>query len=549
LNFDHKPQKPQINRKSADGKMVATGGLLLSCLAASRYDCHHHHGNIGFTNQYQTALFGVEPSRSSSSSEPRQGRNETIPLSSPPQAEIGVVNEDSLQKILDEHSPKQPQKWEARFSLLVQYKNREGNCIVPLPHIEGGEKLGIWVANTRHFKKTGKLIQERIDRLDDIAFEWSVSEAYREKMFTLLKQYKTRTGDCNVPQRHVEDGENLGTWVLTKRQFHKKGTLTQDYVKSLEAIGFIWDTPVSLEWNNMFSLLEQYNTREGDCNVPANHTEGGNKLGTWVARTRQLKKKGKLRQGKIDRLDEMAFAWSVSEAHWETMSTLLKQYKARTGDYNVPQHHVEDGENLGIWVLTKRNSHRKGTLAQDYVKRLEVIGFIWDTPVSLEWNNMFSLLEQYNMREGDCNVPTTHTEGEAKLGSWAARTRHFKKKGRLSQDKIDRLGEIGFVWNVSEEYWKKMFSLLKQYKAREGDCSVLQRHIEDGETLGSWVNNARQLVRKGNLDPEKQKLLEGIGFSGKRPVECHDDSVDPHLTITRREEDLPRLDGKYRIRF
>ena len=525
--------------------MVATGGLFLLCLAASRYDCRHHHGNIGVTSQHQTALFVVKPC--SSSFEPIRMPNETSPNSSLPQAEIGVADE-ALQ-ILDEHHPK-PQKWEDRFSLLVQYKNREGNCMVPQPHMEGGEKLGNWVAHTRHFKKKGKLSQWRIDRLDKIGFAWSISETYWKKMFYLLKQYKARTGDYNVPPRHVlEDGENLGAWVRAQRQFHKKGTLAQHYDNSLDAIGFIWDKPVSVDWNTMFSLLEQYKTREGDCNVPANHIEEGEKLGKWVAHTRQFNKKGKLSQERIDHLDEIAFAWSVSEAYWETMFNLLKQYKARTGDYNVPPRHVEDGENLGAWVLAKRQIHKKGTLAQDHVKSLEDIGFIWDKPVSVEWNNMFSLLEQYKTREGDCNVPANYTEEGEKLGSWVARTRHFKKKGKLTQDKKDRLCEIGFVWNVSEAYWKKMFNLLKQYEAREKNCSVLQHHIEDGETLGAWVNNARQLKRKGKLDPGKQKLLDGIGFSGKRPVERRHKSINPNLIFTKPDGRSRQLYGIRRFRF
>jgi hypothetical protein len=74
--------------------------------------------------------------------------------------------------------------------------------------------------------------------------------------------------------------------------------------------------------------------------------------------------------------------------------------------------------------------------------------------VSVEWNDIFPLFEHYSTLDGDCNVPANHIEGGEKLGSWVACSRHlFKKKGQLSQAKIDRLGEIEFVWNVSEAYW------------------------------------------------------------------------------------------------
>jgi hypothetical protein len=236
--------------------MVATGGLFLFCLAASRYNCRHHHGHIGVTRQYRTALFGV---KRPSSSEPRRRHNEETrsPLSSPLEAEIGAVDEDSLQlldgpsrqrqdeyslQLLDERS-RQRKSWEDRFSLLLQYRKREGDCNVPQSHIEGGEKLGLWVAQTRHFKKKGQLSQNKIDRLDEIHFLWIVSEAYWEKMFTLLKQYKAREGDCSVLQRHFEDGETLGAWVNNKRQLKRKGKLDPEKQKILEFMDFKWEAP------------------------------------------------------------------------------------------------------------------------------------------------------------------------------------------------------------------------------------------------------------------------------------------------------------------
>ena len=57
--------------------------------------------------------------------------------------------------------------WEIRFNELVQYKAKHGDCNVP----RSRGQLGRWVHNQREKYKTGKLSQDRIDRLNGIGFD------------------------------------------------------------------------------------------------------------------------------------------------------------------------------------------------------------------------------------------------------------------------------------------------------------------------------------------------------------------------------------------
>jgi hypothetical protein len=54
--------------------------------------------------------------------------------------------------------------------------------------------------------------------------------------------------------------------------------------------------------------------------------------------------------------------------------------------------------------------------------------------------------------------------------------------------------------------------LLKQFKTREGHCNVPRLHKEDGANLGVWVSNQRQRKKMGKVDPDRQKILQEIGF-------------------------------------
>ena len=60
--------------------------------------------------------------------------------------------------------------------------------------------------------------------------------------------------------------------------------------------------------------------------------------------------------------------------------------------------------------------------------------------------------------------------------------------------------------------WEEILFLLQQFKEREGHCNVPQSHGEDRVKLGAWVFTQRQLERSKKIKPERQKILEEIGF-------------------------------------
>merc|ERR1712130_616549 len=110
------------------------------------------------------------------------------------------------------------QKWEDNFTLLIKYKDREGNCDVPRNHKEDEKNLGNWLNDQRKLKRKEKLSEEYQHRLEELGVAWDVLSQKWEDMFTLLIKYKDREGNCDVPQNHKEDEKNLGTWLSDQRQ-------------------------------------------------------------------------------------------------------------------------------------------------------------------------------------------------------------------------------------------------------------------------------------------------------------------------------------------
>ena len=127
--------------------------------------------------------------------------------------------------------------WEEGFTKLEQFHAKERHCRVPKRHQEGGYNLGTWVNSQR--RKKASLSPERLERLDAIGFVWDPIAADWEEGFTKLQQFHATKGHCRVPQRHQEEGYNLGTWVGVQRR--NKANLSPERHERLEAIGFVWD--------------------------------------------------------------------------------------------------------------------------------------------------------------------------------------------------------------------------------------------------------------------------------------------------------------------
>ena len=177
----------------------------------------------------------------------------------------------------------------------------------------------------------------------------------------------------------------------------------------------------------------------------------------------------------------------------------------------VPSDYEKDAMKLGAWVVRQRSLKKKGILERSREQRLDELGFVWAVSEE-QWQSMYQLLSKFHEREGHCTVSFRHLEGGRPLGTWAAKQRKMWKAGKLTVEKQNQLDHLGFVWNVLEEQWQSMYQLLVQYHEREGHCSVSQKHSEEGQALGSWINTQRKSWKAGKLSVKKQKQLDQLGF-------------------------------------
>lgn len=224
-----------------------------------------------------------------------------------------------------------------------------------------------------------------------------------------LKEFKVKNGHTNVPKN--EKYMQLGRFVNNHRQFYRKklegetNSLTDDRVKALEELGFVWAMkPISENrarhlqsmWEARIQELQEYKNQHGHCNVP--RKEGNGDLGKFVMNQRYYYKtrhehKNSLTPERIQDLENLGFVWTLkgrtqgyltNDEKWERNVNELKKFKEKFGHVSV----TKSGEytELGQFVGNQRYFYRrrlKGestSLTDDRIKVLSDLGFGWRAP-------------------------------------------------------------------------------------------------------------------------------------------------------------------------
>ncbi len=327
---------------------------------------------------------------------------------------------------------------------------------------------------------------------DSIGTSW-------DEWYGCLKVYKEREGHCLVPVAHREGDYRLGRWVSNVRT--TKDKIEEARRRQLDELGFVWDA-LHAAWERGFDALKLCKEREGHCNVPRPHIEGGFRLGKWVG-TQRINKDTMPAERKR-RLDAIGFIWNARESEWEEGFAALRAFLAREGHCNVPAAHMEGAHRLGRWVNHLRVI--RDTIPAQRKQRLDAMGFVWDV-LDTQWEEGVAALTLFKAREGHCLCSGNHVEGTFKLGGWVSRQRARSHK---IPERRQRLDALGFVWDVREREWEEGCTALAHFKAREGHWRVPKLHKEGAFNLGQWVNNLRG--NKDTIPSDRKRRLETMGM-------------------------------------
>jgi hypothetical protein len=109
--------------------------------------------------------------------------------------------------------------------------------------------------------------------------------------------------------------------------------------------------------------------------------------------------------------------------------------------------------------------------------------------------------------------------------------RSWRRKGILSQDRIQRLDGIGFSWStrlddndasgsfqehvkVADQLWELRFAELVRFRKQHGHCNVPKSDVRK-RRLNRWLAWQRKNWRTGRLREDRKKRLQKLGLDWK----------------------------------
>lgn len=138
------------------------------------------------------------------------------------------------------------------------------------------------------------------------------------------------------------------------------------------------------------------------------------------------------------------------------------------------------------------------------------------------WTERFEDLLRFCDENGHCLVPNFYPQNPL-LAQWTKRQRYqYKlkmegKRSTITEERVQTLEEVGFVWDSHKAVWEERLEELKQFKEEFKHCNVPSRYKRNHQ-LAIWVKRQRRQQKSkicglpNCMTDEREEALDKIGF-------------------------------------
>jgi superfamily II DNA or RNA helicase len=290
-------------------------------------------------------------------------------------------------------------QWETMFKELIEFYDEHKSFDIPLDKKRG--TLRRWMQTQQTLKRKGTITPERLSKLNDVNFPWSIksppvpnrfgkdNEGYFLQMFDQLFSFVIKHNHAIIP-RGDKTTKPLALWLVKQRKLFREGKFPQERIEKFKRINvdLAYDRSKEFEniWMNRYNELVAFKEVNGNCR-PSARSGNSKTLGSWVLLQRMDRKKNVLDDYKIELLNKIGFNWSgelkgetfkPKEDVWLTKYQLLLDFKAQHNTTIVPQHNKE----IGRWVNDQRVNFKRKKLSEFRINKLNEIDFVWNVKQS-----------------------------------------------------------------------------------------------------------------------------------------------------------------------
>jgi hypothetical protein len=177
---------------------------------------------------------------------------------------------------------------------------------------------------------------------------------------------------------------------------------------------------------------------------------------------------------------------------------------------------------LGEWSRRQRDLYKMEALPGDHFKKLTELGFNFvpgkkkEAPTFSLWATHVTELEAYKEANGHTDVPRSFSLNQA-LGAWVHQTRVAYTEGKLTDEQIEELEELGFEFKLKKmrprqaRVWERNFAQLADYK--EKNNGSFQGLRTDNPHIGEWLKRQKRYYRENALKQDRFDRLSELGVT------------------------------------
>ncbi len=399
--------------------------------------------------------------------------------------------------------------WELRFIELKEYIAIY-NCY---PTKSENKELYQWIALQRNLRTNNNLSRSRISRLNEISFIWDMREQKWDERFNQLKQLAQQG---NYEPNKFNASEDLVVWWKIQKDQIANNSIGKDRLILLSPyIDQLTLDITDYNWQQLYKDLIQFRNEVNNTRWPQydrdNTKSRESKLSNFCQTIRSRYKKDDLKEVWFEKMMDISFNFESKTNAWNKRYLQVKAKVESTLDISVDAIGAKDNN----WIYRHKKLLDEGKLSSEQAKLIKELNL---DLFYENWDVKFKRASKWFLDNSKISTNSTNKE----LSSWFASQRSIFRKGKLSEEQIQKLESIGYDLYTRgnerrDEKWRDKYNELKEF------IDINRRYplyISDGKekVLYLWCQAQRQAqagtaLKRRILDQWKVDLLNDINFT------------------------------------
>ena len=408
-------------------------------------------------------------------------------------------------------------KWNKLFGSFQEYATT--SVFPPCKGIDSDD-LVKWYKYQQTCIKESKIIStEQKQKFLDIDSRFQ-GPASRKKWIPIYEELVSwKNENPNIwPQQDRDNKSNsinaLANFCQSIRKRYRENDLGNYWFDKMTELNFNFEGKTD-NWTKKFDKIKTL--LEGRKSISIE--EIGSNEHHWVYRHKRDLEEGKLSEYQSKKIIELDLGRFFES--WEQIFERVREWVDQND--KIPTRH--NHKDFNTWLYSQRATYKKGNLSNEQIEKLNSIKFdlegLGNEKKKDRWLEMYENLVSYKQSNPD-SWPTYKSIGiEGQLHNWIQANRQAQagthsggKRKPLKQWKVDKLDELGFVWNnrADEKSWEDWFTEISELANNKEGLNLPTTINGKRNPLYAWLATQKSIYKKGELENERISAFKNIGI-------------------------------------